>query len=552
MSFILGNARNIINNRAYNSLRKAKSTSSGVRKYSGGSHTATPTTVQNKNVGVRDYLKSAGLDESKIGWNNGQVTYGGRNFTPAENRDGVTYSDKKSLDSFISGIHADNGNIGVRKTFSDMGLDTSKLGWKDGHVTYNGISYAPSINSNGVTYGSKNDVMDFAAKALRSQGDDLVRVNRYRDNNGLYDVTWNDANKKVLIGGREVPYAYVDEGGNAWAKESDVSSAYKRLAAERGIRSPSEILGTWKTQADALENEYKQLADSKFTFDSDDLANDPVWQAYADMYQREAEKAYLDTLANTSARTGGSMSTMAQVAADEARNRMLKAKSDIIPTLAQQAYERYKDAYNIKSGILDKRYGLYGDMLNYGSTMSDKARTLYENEQAAERQRNLNSYADRATRLQLDAEEDNNRFQKLKNSYDAADLLNVPINEEIARQYGVSPDEYGNYPTPTQISVAKQQEIWDKYEKGIYDYETASELEKYVQQQTIAMEIALQQYAAQNEMDIDKYAQQKAIAAKYKTKSKTKSKSRNSSGGSGGSGGDLSLENEIKMLGGGF
>lgn len=526
MSLTFRTSTKKINKGAYEGIKRnggfsGSSSSSASSGNSGASRAATPTPVINNNVGVRGYLKSAGLDESKIGWSDGKVTYGGRSFTPTENRDGVTYADKKSLDNFISGIHADAGNVGVRKTFSDLGLDTGKLGWSGGRVTYGGIGYVPPINSNGVTYGAKQDVMDFAAKALRGQGDDLIRVNRYRGPNGLYDVAWNGANKKVLIGGREVPYAYIDADGNAWAKESDLSAAYKRLAEERGIRSPEELYSLWQQRADSLDRDYRDLAESKFTFGIDDLENDPTWKAYAEMYQREADKAYLDTLANVSARTGGSMSTMAQIAADEARNRMLRAKTDIIPTIAQAAYERYADAINLKGDILDKRYSLYGDDLSYGSAMSDKARTLYENAQNAQRQRMLDSYSDRQTEAQLDAADDDYRFKRLKNAYDTADMFNVPINSEIAGMYGIAPDENGVYPTPNQIAIAKQQEIWDKYEKGIYDYQTASELEKYAEQQAIAMEVALQESAAKNSMSLEKYERQKQINAQYKSSGKS-------------------------------
>lgn len=488
---------------------------------------------------VRDYLIAAGLDNSQIGYADGKVTYKNKSMTPTANENGVTYAPKQTLDSFISDIYADSGKIGIRKTISDLGLDTNKLGWSNGKVTYNGIEYEPPVNANGVTYGNKQDVMNFAGKALASEGDGLVQINSYRPASGIYDVGWNDATKKVLIGGEEVPYVYIDESGNAWGKKSDVEAAYKQAADRLGIKDTKSIYDAWQEKADKLDSEYEDEKSDSFFFGQDELEAMPEYQAYKAMYEREGDRARRDTLAGGTARTGGNMSSMARSQANQAYDYYMEKLNDIIPQMAEIAYQRYKDGKDRTMNIIDKQNELYQTGLQNESGLSQQA---YENlleSQKAQRERVTNAREDKEAEMNFD-------MQEAENAAAISGTYNTPIPQKIADKYGIAPNSDGTYPTINQLTIDMKNEIWEKYDKGVYTEEQAIALENELA--TMAAEFEYEMALAQGKSDISvaAAAQKAAISAKNKKTTSAKKTSTNTSGSK--TSGTLSQEEILKAL----
>ena len=72
-----------------------------------------------------------------------------------------------------------------------------------------------------------------------------------------------------------------------------------------------------------------------------DANSDPVYQAYRKQYLREGQRATQNTLAQTSAMTGGRPSSYAVTAAAQQGNYYNSQLTDKIPELYQQAYNRY-------------------------------------------------------------------------------------------------------------------------------------------------------------------------------------------------------------------
>lgn len=72
-----------------------------------------------------------------------------------------------------------------------------------------------------------------------------------------------------------------------------------------------------------------------------DVENDPVFQAYRKAYLREGDRATANALAQTSAASGGVPSSYAVTASQQAGNYYAGQLADIIPTLEQNAYQRY-------------------------------------------------------------------------------------------------------------------------------------------------------------------------------------------------------------------
>ena len=77
---------------------------------------------------------------------------------------------------------------------------------------------------------------------------------------------------------------------------------------------------------------------------------DPLFQQYFDLYNREGNRAMLDTYGQAANRTGGFASSYAIGAANQAQNYFMAQLADQIPALQQLAYERYlnegADNYN--------------------------------------------------------------------------------------------------------------------------------------------------------------------------------------------------------------
>lgn len=75
---------------------------------------------------------------------------------------------------------------------------------------------------------------------------------------------------------------------------------------------------------------------------------DPQWSSYKKSYLREGDRATANALAQASAASGGRPSSYAVNVATQAGDYYATKLNDVIPTLYQQAYERYLDEYNMK------------------------------------------------------------------------------------------------------------------------------------------------------------------------------------------------------------
>ena len=80
---------------------------------------------------------------------------------------------------------------------------------------------------------------------------------------------------------------------------------------------------------------------------------DPQYGSYKKTYLREGERATANALAQASAASGGRPSSYAVNAATQAGDYYATKLSDVIPTLYQQAYERYLKDYQMKLSDLE-------------------------------------------------------------------------------------------------------------------------------------------------------------------------------------------------------
>lgn len=75
--------------------------------------------------------------------------------------------------------------------------------------------------------------------------------------------------------------------------------------------------------------------------------DDPQWSSYKKSYLREGDRATANALGQAAAASGGRPSTAAVTAATQAGDYYAAQLNDIIPTLYQQAYDRYLNEYNM-------------------------------------------------------------------------------------------------------------------------------------------------------------------------------------------------------------
>lgn len=188
----------------------------------------------------------------------------------------------------------EGNTYGGRAVMRAAGLSDSDIGYDGQYVTYKGNKmFIPSSVENGTAYAPKSTIYAAVNNAYKNDGTPLVQVNRYQNKYGITDgYGYNDKTGEVTLGGAPIDYAYIDEDGNAWAREDVLSSAYDRYAGELGIREP----GYYKKE-----------------------------------YDRELRAA----------QSGGGLSSSALAAAGAAQNEYMQQLSDRVPQIAQYAYERF-------------------------------------------------------------------------------------------------------------------------------------------------------------------------------------------------------------------
>ena len=133
---------------------------------------------------------------------------------------------------------------------------------------------------------------------------------------------------------------------------------------------------SYDAQEPTYENQYAQqqkdlldqlLNREEFSWNKE---TDPLWGVYKKQYLREGDRATAEALGQASAASGGRPSSYAVGAATQAGDYYATKLNDIIPTLYQQAYEKYLQEYSMKQqdlGAVNAQeqldYGKYLDRL---------------------------------------------------------------------------------------------------------------------------------------------------------------------------------------------
>lgn len=181
-----------------------------------------------------------------------------------------------------------------------------------------------------------------------------------------------DDGGKVSVGGTNINVSKTDSGGKAWASPSSVKNAVDNYASELGVKSPNDIYSDYAANLRSVKNSIENLKNRReFTYDPD---SDPVYQSYKKRYALEGSRAAEDGMSQYMSLTGGYANSAAASAGAMARQYYAQQTANVIPELAQQAYERYIGSLNADIDLINLQLEMYGS--DYEAAMQSNNRTV--------------------------------------------------------------------------------------------------------------------------------------------------------------------------------
>lgn len=237
-----------------------------------------------------------------------------------------------------------DGSVSV-KTSSGENFDNaypakSGGGSSGGNSQYSGVSLGKTYNPNTDYQALINQAVANGDYLTAAQAEQL-RNQKIVGEGSPYDLTYNYTQYLV----------------------DDIKDKYKQPEFSYDVAKPTTP--EKDPRIDKLLNEILNRDDFSY-----DVANDPLYQQYKQMYQREGDRAMKETLAEAAAGAGG-MNTYAVTAAQQANSYYNSQLNDRIPELYQLAYEMYLNDIDLKVqdlGILQDmdatQYNRYRDTMN--------------------------------------------------------------------------------------------------------------------------------------------------------------------------------------------
>lgn len=401
-----------------------------------------------------------------------------------------------------------NGNSGVRASMTNMGLDNSKIGWKDGYVTYQNLKFKPASVENGTSYAPVSDIQGFVESVYRAEGKNPVRVTDYAAPAGMSGISYSQ-NGLVSVGGENIPVLYMD-GDRAVVDRRDLDNAYKKLLEQNGISTAENLYSDWSRDYKAdINRAYGAMADyGEWKYNP---AQDPAYRAYSDMYQREAERAYKDAAAKMASKNNGNMTSAAQNVANQQIAYYMSQLADRIPELQKNAYERYSDGYDMKRQNYDLLREEAAAEWERRNSANETAKSDYSRWMENERQRTVDSQNDMLAAINADTKRIENESAKLRQAgeaetYRQAEFDNMWENAERrgyftdteGRLWNIPKNAEGEYLTPNDIKIQNENRYFNETTAPQLEYrsnlEFQSLLKEYEEKRKYEIEKAQRDY----------------------------------------------------------
>lgn len=186
------------------------------------------------------------------------------------------------------------------------------------------------------------------------------------------------------------------DGDRRTYTQSEAVRAAGQALADHEANKPGEYQSQYGEQIQGMIDSIMNRG--KFTYD---YSADPLYQQYAQQYQRGGQLAMKDAMAESAALTGGYGNSYAQQVGQQTYQRYMENLNAVIPQLRQAAYEMYRDEgdtmranLGMLQGADETDYGRYRDTVgDYQNTlnylygkymdMSDQEYQRYMNDMAA-------------------------------------------------------------------------------------------------------------------------------------------------------------------------
>lgn len=186
------------------------------------------------------------------------------------------------------------------------------------------------------------------------------------------------------------------------------------------------------------QNAYQKLLDSvanqgSFSYDPE---SDASYSAYKKAYNREGERASANALAQAAASSGGRASSYAMTAAQQAGNYYAGQLADVLPTLEENAYQRYLNDFNNRLSSLnalstDREFDYQKWMNEYN--MLQNSLSNYQGQDATDYQR----YLDEADQKQQAWSNAMALYNALGYATpEVAEILGIPAGDAVSASTG--------------------------------------------------------------------------------------------------------------------
>lgn len=179
-----------------------------------------------------------------------------------------------------------------------------------------------------------------------------------------YDTTrWDDTEKgQAALGDYNTAKDRVNNYGSFTYGDYEESDAVKGAGTalqDHLANKPGEYKSQWQSQLDSLMQQI--MNGEEFSYD---MNGDALYQQYKDKFTQQGKMAMADTMGQAAAMNGGYGSSYAQSVGQQAYQGQLSQLNDIIPELAQMAYNRFRDGrqdlYNQYGMVADRESQDYG------------------------------------------------------------------------------------------------------------------------------------------------------------------------------------------------
>jgi hypothetical protein len=285
----------------------------------------------------------------------------------------LSSSDQKKIQEATDKWNAANAKgdtIGMQQAAAEAAAIRNNAGYKtDDSGNYSG-SYTPTTTTSGSSSSKNNQYTNYTP--VGSYNDSGLsqwaqnQINNYKTqyNNAIAngDTAAAEAAHKAAEAIR-AQYGYSGglDGSDYIALPQDTKSYFNY-----STKQPTYSGSQYSSQKDDILNQI--LNRDGFSYD---YTNDPLYQQYAEMYQREGDRIMKDTLAEAAAGAGG-MNSYAITAAQQAGNYYGSQLGDKIPELYNTAYQMYLTDIDNKVRDLGLLESMDATQYNrYRDTMSD-------------------------------------------------------------------------------------------------------------------------------------------------------------------------------------